>query len=163
MKRKENLTLVYQTLLRHQVFGNVDTGWFVVAAKAPWDQLCSHTHCSESPLQLQCCNFRGSPLMFVLGPANTRREQVPLNEEGNTVNVPSISTRRNVDGGAGLGKTLGQAGQSPAANQVRLLQLWVTIRYQLLHHYVGRDLKSSCPNTNPALPVLMLIWTLLYG
>lgn len=84
MKRKENLTLVYQTLLCHQVFGNVDTGWFVVAAKAPWDQLCSHTHCSEPPLQLQCCSVRGSPLTFMLGPGNTRREQVPLNEEGNT-------------------------------------------------------------------------------
>lgn len=66
MKQKENLTLVYQALLCQQTFGNLHKGFLVLAAKLPRDWVCSNIRCSELPLQLQLCNFTGSPVTFTL-------------------------------------------------------------------------------------------------
>lgn len=52
MKQKENLTLDYPTLLCQQIFGNLDKGLLVLAAKLPRDWVCSNICCSEPPLQL---------------------------------------------------------------------------------------------------------------
>lgn len=42
MKQKEKLTLVCQTLLCQQIFGNRDKGLLLLAAKLPKDQVCSN-------------------------------------------------------------------------------------------------------------------------